>query len=135
MSKLKYFETWSDLVPYGLSQKSFGGKAKVLSEADRLGRYETLISYATQVACADQEGYTLRVNFPVQWSATTVRHFKAFAHYLAYHCGFEQLPEKLEKIKKQEGFRSWKDLLSNLVEVNCMFNTYKLAGDAHSKGI
>lgn len=135
MCKPEYFKVLSDLEPYGLSQKSFGGKAKVLSGADQKGSYETLFSYETPVACADQEWYTLRVNFPVQWSATTVRHFRAFAHYLAYHCGFEQLPSKLEKIKKQEGFKSWKELLSNIVEINIMFNTYKLAGDAYSKGI
>lgn len=135
MCKPEFFKVFSDLEPYGLSQKSFGGKAKVLSGADRHGNYESLISYETQVACADQEVYNLRVNFPVQWSATTVRHFRAFAHYLAYHCGFDQLPDKLEKIKKKENFTSWKAMLSNLVEVNCMFNTYKLVGDAHSKRI
>lgn len=133
MCNPEYFKVLSDLEPYGLSQKSFGGKAKVLSGADRHGSYEVLLSYETQVAYADQELYNLRVNFPVQWSSTTVRHFRAFAHYLAYHCGFDQLPDKLEKIKKQEGFKSWKDMLANLVEVNVMFNTYKLAGD--SKGI
>lgn len=135
MCKPEFFKVLSDLEPYGLSQKSFGGKAKVLSEADRLGRFETLISYETQVACADQELYNLRVNFPVQWSNTTVRHFRAFAQYLADHCGFDQLPDKLEKIKKQEGFKSWKEMLSNIVEINCMFNDYRLVGNTHSKGI
>lgn len=135
MCKPEYFKVLSDLEPYGLSQKSFGGKAKVLSGADRHGNYESLISYETQVAFADQETYSLSVNFPVQWSATTVRHFRAFAQYLADQCGFDQLPAKLEKIKEQEGFKSWKAMLSSIVEINCMFNTYRLVGDADSKGI
>ena len=135
MSRPEHFRTLVDLEPYGLKQKSFGGKAKVLSGADSYGSYEALISYETYVACADQESYRLKFSFPVQWSATTVRHFRAFAQYLADQCGFDQLPAKLEKIKKQEGFKSWKDMLSNLVEINLMFNTYSLVGDAHSKGI
>lgn len=135
MCKPEYFQTLTDLEPYGLSQKSFGGKAKILSGADKNGSYESLISYWTQVTRADLEIYNLSVNFPVQWSATTVRHFRAFAQYLADQCGFDQLPAKLEKIKKQEKFKSWKAFLSNLVEINCMFNTYRLVGDEHSKGI
>lgn len=135
MSKPEYFQTMIDLEPCGLSQKSFGGKAKLLSGANRNGSYECLLSYGTQVACADLELYSLSIRFTVQWSATTVRHFRAFAQYLADQCGFEQLPAKLEKIKKQEGFKSWRAFLSNLVEINCMFNTYRLVGDEHSKGI
>lgn len=135
MCKPEYFQTLTDLEPYGLEQKSFGGKAKILSGATQKGSFDCLISYQTQVACADLEWYTLRLSFPVQWSATTVRHFRAFAQYLADQCGFEQLPAKLEKVKKQEGFKSWRAFLSNLVEINCMFNTYRLLGDAHSKGI
>lgn len=101
MCKPEFFKVLTVLEPYGLLQKSFGSRAKVLSGADRKGRYEALISYETQVACADREVYTLRVNFPVQWSNMTVRHFRAFAYYLAYYCGFDQLPSKLEKIKKE----------------------------------
>lgn len=136
MSRPEFFKTLTDLEPHGLSQKSFGGKAKIWAGVDKNGDYECLISYQAQVARADLVLYNLSVNFPVKWSAaTTVRHFRSFAQYLADQCGFDNLPEKLEKIKKQRKFKSWRVFLSNLVEINIMFNTYRLVGEAYSRGI